>query len=141
MNLFSQCKLANTYKNSRITQGAFSYLPDLSDDQIKGQVQYAISQKWSVAIEYTDYPHPRNSYWEMWGLPLFDLDDAAVVMYEIEAARKANPKAYIRVVCYSNARGVESCVLSFIINRPDTEYTFYLNRAESKGRQLVYTLT
>jgi ribulose-bisphosphate carboxylase small chain len=61
-------------------------------------------------------------------------------MYEIESARKANPKAYIRVVCYINARGVESCVLSFIINRPDTEYMFCLNRTELKGRQLVYTL-
>ena len=27
---------------------------------------------WAMSIEYTDDPHPRNSYWEMWGLPVFD---------------------------------------------------------------------
>lgn len=50
-----------------ITQGTFSYLPDLSDEQISAQVQYAIDHKWSVQVEFTDDPHPRNVYWEMWG--------------------------------------------------------------------------
>ena len=27
-------------------------------------------------LEFTDDPHPRNTYWEMWGLPMFDLQDA-----------------------------------------------------------------
>jgi len=26
-----------------------------------------------VNIEFTDDPHPRNNFWEMWGLPMFDL--------------------------------------------------------------------
>ena len=50
----------------RVTQGAFSFLPDLSDQQIHEQVQYCIDQNWAVSIEYTDDPHPRNVYWEMW---------------------------------------------------------------------------
>ena len=29
-----------------------------------------------VSVEYTDDPHPRNIYWEMWGMPMFDLKDA-----------------------------------------------------------------
>ena len=57
----------------RITQGTFSFLPDLTDEQIEAQIRYALGNGWAISIEHTDDPHPRNSYWEMWGLPLFDL--------------------------------------------------------------------
>ena len=57
----------------RITQGTFSYLPDLTDDQIKAQIQYCLDNDWPISVEYTDDPHPRNVYWDMWGLPMFDL--------------------------------------------------------------------
>ena len=57
----------------RITQGCFSFLPDLTDDQILTQVQYCLDNGWAVNLEFTDDPHPRNTYWEMWGLPMFDL--------------------------------------------------------------------
>jgi ribulose-bisphosphate carboxylase small chain len=59
----------------KLTQGAFSFLPDLTDEQITKQIQYALNKSWAVSIEYTDDPHPRNNYWEMWGLPLFDIKD------------------------------------------------------------------
>ena len=51
----------------RVTQGTFSFLPDFTDQQIHEQVQYCIDNGWAVSIEYTDDPHPRNTYWEMWG--------------------------------------------------------------------------
>jgi ribulose-bisphosphate carboxylase small chain len=57
----------------RLTQGTFSFLPDLTDEQISKQIAYAISKNWAINIEYTDDPHPRNAYWELWGLPLFDI--------------------------------------------------------------------
>ena len=57
----------------RITQGTFSFLPDLTDEQIDAQVRYALEHGWAISVEYTDDPHPRNSFWEMWGLPMFDL--------------------------------------------------------------------
>jgi hypothetical protein len=41
-----------------------------------------------VNIEFTDDPHPRNTYWEMWGLPMFDLRDAAGVLMELNECRK-----------------------------------------------------
>ncbi len=66
----------------KLTQGCFSFLPDLTDDQINKQVQYCLTNGWAVNIEFTDDPHPRNTYWEMWGLPMFDLQDAAGVMME-----------------------------------------------------------
>jgi len=67
----------------RITQGTFSYLPDLTDEEISGQIQYALDNGWPLSVEFTDDPHPRNSYWDMWGLPMFDLHDAAGVLYEV----------------------------------------------------------
>jgi ribulose-bisphosphate carboxylase small chain len=67
----------------KLTQGAFSFLPDLTDAQISKQIQYAINKSWAVSIEYTDDPHPRNSYWEMWGLPLFDIKDPAAILFEL----------------------------------------------------------
>jgi ribulose bisphosphate carboxylase small subunit len=42
----------------RITQGCFSFLSDLADDQIRAQVQYCIDRGWAVNIEFTDDPHP-----------------------------------------------------------------------------------
>ena len=53
----------------KLTQGCFSFLPDLTDEQISKQIAWAIRKSWAVSIEFTDDPHPRNSYWEMWGLP------------------------------------------------------------------------
>ena len=49
----------------RVTQGTFSYLPDLTDDEIRAQVDYALDRGWALSVEYTDDPHPRNTYWEM----------------------------------------------------------------------------
>jgi len=124
----------------KLTQGAFSFLPDLTDEQITKQIQYALDKSWAISIEYTDDPHPRNNYWEMWGLPLFDIKDPAAVLFEINMARKAKPSFYIKVACFDNTRGVESCVLSYIVQRPAVEPGFRLVRQEVSGRQLVYTL-
>ena len=44
----------------RITQGCFSFLPDLTDEQISRQVQYCLEKGWAVNIEFTDDPHPRS---------------------------------------------------------------------------------
>jgi len=124
----------------RLTQGAFSFLPDLTDDQIKKQIEYSISQGWAVNVEWTDDPHPRNVYWELWGLPLFDIKDPAAVMYEIAECRKANPTGYIKVNAFDAGKGTESCVSSFIINRPSYEPGFYVSRSESAGRMITYTI-
>ena len=40
----------------RITQGCFSFLPDLTDDQILTQVQYCLDNGWAVNLEFTDDP-------------------------------------------------------------------------------------
>ena len=122
----------------RITQGAFSFLPDLTDDEIRAQLEYCLDHAWAVSIEYTDDPHPRNTYWEMWGQPMFDLRDAAGIMGELAECRKANPETYIRINAFDPTHGVESVALSFIAQRPTVEPGFRLERAEGPGRSQRY---
>lgn len=124
----------------RITQGTFSFLPDLTPAQIKAQIQYALDQGWAVSVEYTDDPHPRNTYWEMWGPPMFDLRDAAGVYGEVEACRAANPGLYVRVNAFDSSRGWETVRLSFIVQRPAVEHGFRLERTETEGRTQRYSL-
>ena len=123
----------------RITQGAFSYLPDLSDDEITAQITYALNNEWPLSVEFTDDPHPRNTYWEMWGLPMFDLKDAAGVLLEVNACRAANPNTYIRLNAYDSSLGRQTTALSFIVNRPAEEPGFRLDRAEKGNRTIGYT--
>lgn len=124
----------------RITQGTFSFLPDLSDRQIVAQLEYCLAQGWAISIEYTDDPHPRNTYWEMYGSPMFDLHDAAGVMVELEAARRTFPDQYIKLNAFDSTKGVESLRLSFIVNRPADEPGFRLVRQEAAGRTIRYTV-
>ncbi len=123
----------------RVTQGTFSFLPDLTDDQIRAQVQYCLDRGWAVNIEFTDDPHPRNTYWDMWGMPMFDTPDAAAVMLEVAACRKAYDDRYIRLSAFDASHGWESVRLSFLINRPADEPGFALERQELGGRSVRYT--
>lgn len=124
----------------RITQGTFSFLPDLTDEQITKQLEYCLNKGWAIGIEYTDDPHPRNTYWEMFGLPMFDLRDAAGILLEINHARKTFPNHYIRVTAFDSTHTVESVVMSFIVNRPANEPGFRLVRQEDAGRTVRYTI-
>jgi ribulose-bisphosphate carboxylase small chain len=124
----------------RITQGTFSYLPDLSDEQIRAQLQYCLDQDWAVSIEFTDDPHPRNPFWDMWGLPLFDLKDAAGIMGEVQSCRKAKPNCYIKVNGYDRRYTKQTVALSFLVQRPKVEPGFRLERQEVNDRVIRYTL-
>ena len=82
--------------------------PTSPTTQIAAQVQYCIDNGWAVSIEYTDDPHPRNTYWDMWGNPMFDLQDAAGVMMELNDCRKVYGDRYIRVSAFDSTHGWES---------------------------------
>lgn len=124
----------------RVTQGTFSFLPDLTEGEIRAQVEYALAQGWACSIEFTDDPHPRNSYWEMWGMPMFDLKDAAGLMFELAACRRAHSDCYIKINAFDSTRGFETVRLSFIVDRPVDEPGFRLERLEAEGRTQRYAL-
>ena len=124
----------------RITQGTFSFLPDLTDEQIKKQIEYALDQGWAVSIEHTDDPHPRDTMWEMWGLPMFDLKDPAGAMMELKECRKVHGDDYIKLNAFDSTRGFETMRMSFIVNRPKKEARYRLEREEGPGHTLHYKL-
>ncbi len=129
-----------TNPNKMVTQGQFSFLPPLTDAQITAQIKYALGKGWALSVEYTDDPHPRNTYWEMFGAPMFDLKDPAGILMEINNCRKTFPNHYIRVMAFSSVRGVESPTMSYIVNRPKNEPGFGLVRQETAGRNIRYTI-
>jgi ribulose-bisphosphate carboxylase small chain len=123
-----------------LTQGTFSFLPPLTDEQIARQIRYALDCGWPISLEYTDDPHPRNSYWELYGLPMFDLHDVNGVMAKLADARRENPNAYIKLNAYDARLGRQTTALSFIVQRPLREPGFRLDRQEQSDRRIGYTL-
>ena len=124
----------------RITQGTFSYLPDLTEDEVKAQLRYCVGNGWPISVEYTDDPHPRNAYWEMWGLPMFDLQDPADAVCAIHDCCDAFPNHYVKVSGYDRTKGRQTTMLSFLVHRPAEEPGFRLQRTEGCDRQIQYTI-
>jgi len=129
-----------TNHGNRITQGQFSFLPDLTDKQITLQIKYALENNWAVNVEYTDDPHPRNTYWEMFGMPMFDLKDPAGILMEINECRNTFPNHYVRVTAFDSTQGWETPRMSYIVNRPEDEPGYRLIRQEQDGRRIGYTI-
>jgi ribulose-bisphosphate carboxylase small chain len=124
----------------RTTQGTFGCLPDLTDDEVEAQLRYATTKGWAVAIEVTEDPDPRNSMWEMWCLPMFDLADPAPAMTEVRSCRAAFPDSYVKVNCFDATRGKETIGLSFLVQRPAIERGLRLDRQQGAGRMSRFTL-
>ena len=126
----------------RITQGTFSFLPDLTDQEIEAQIGYALEHGWAVGVEYSDDPHPRNSYWEMWNMPLFDLtpDQVGVAMREVRDCRQAFPEHYVKLTAYDASHTRQTTALAFIVNRPSDEPGFRLDRVDAHDRVMSYKL-
>ena len=126
----------------RVTQGTFSLLPDLTDEQIEAQIHYALGHGWAISVEHTDNPHPRNAYWELWNLPLFDLrpDQADVAMREVQTCREHFPDDYVKLIAYDARYTRQTTALAFIVNRPAEEPGFTLERTDRTDRSMRYGL-
>jgi ribulose-bisphosphate carboxylase small chain len=125
----------------RVTQGTFSFLPDFTDEEIEEQIKYALRHNWAINIEYTDDPHPRNPYWEMWSVPMFDLeeDEVDVPMNELRECREKFPNHYIKVIAYDPRHFRQTTGLAFIVNRPPDEPGYKPVRQETHDRTINYT--
>ena len=95
----------------------FSYLPALSAEQLDKQIRSILARRLVVGIEFTSSPDPYGHYWTMWKLPLFDIDDQAVVLGELDACRQANPAAYVKINGYDPVR--QGQVVSFVVGQPE----------------------
>ena len=128
-----------TNPTGKLTQGQFSFLPDLTDAEISLQIKYGLSKGYAWSVEYTDDAHPRNTYWDMYGMPMFDLNDPAGVLLEVNNCRKSFPNHYIRLMAFDSTRGIESVAMSFIVHRPVNEPGYRLERQGVHGRSMRYT--
>ena len=82
--------------------GTFSYLPAMSPERIRAQVDYLVKRGWSPAIEHTEPQNADGSYWYMWKLPMFGETNVDKVLAEAEACHKAHPNNHVRLLGYDN---------------------------------------
>jgi ribulose-bisphosphate carboxylase small chain len=95
----------------------FSYLPELTAEQLERQITAIVDRHLVVGIEFSTAPDPRDHYWTMWKLPLWDTADAAAVLAELDACRAAHPDAYVKINGYDPVR--QGQVVSFVARRPE----------------------
>lgn len=96
----------------------FSYLPEMSEEQIRKQVEYLVSKGWNPAIEHTEPENAGSHYWYMWKLPMFGESDVDRILAEADACHKANPAHHVRLVGYDNRR--QSQGIAMVIHRGQT---------------------
>lgn len=89
----------------------FSYLPPLSPEAVRQQVDYIIARGWTPAIEYTEPEHADETYWHMWKLPLFGETSVDRVLAEVAACRKGNPNHHVRLVGYDKFRQTQGTAM------------------------------
>merc|ERR1712193_407270 len=103
-----------------------SYLPSLSNDDIRKQIDYMIRNNWTPSLEFSDdgdiYLNTRmgpgyydNRYWSMYKLPMFGCNDSTAVIQEIENCKKEFPNAKVRVIGFDSKRQVQTA--GFIVRK------------------------
>ena len=78
----------------------FSYLPPMSEAQIRRQVEYIVSKGWNAAIEHTEPENMAGSYWYMWKLPMFGETRVERILAEAESCWRAHPDHHVRLIGY-----------------------------------------
>lgn len=96
----------------------FSYLPAMTTEQIRAQVDYIVKRGWNPAVEHTEPQNAFDHFWYMWKLPLFGEDDVTRILAEAEACHKANPDHHVRLIGYDNFK--QSQGASMVIYRGKT---------------------
>lgn len=96
----------------------FSYLPAMSTEQIRAQVEYIVKKGWNPAVEHSEPENAFDHFWYMWKLPLFGENDVTRILAEAESCHKANPGHHVRLVGYDNFK--QSQGASMVIYRGKT---------------------
>lgn len=104
--------------NSRKME-TFSYLPELTAEELRKQLQYIVDKGWNPAIEHSEPENSVSNYWYMWKLPMFGETDIDAILKEVELCHKSNPKNHVRVIGYDNIK--QSQGTAFIVHRAEFE--------------------
>jgi len=70
----------------------FSYLPPMTAEQTRQQIEYIVSKGWNPGIEHTEPENAGGHYWYMWKLPMFGETDVDAILNEVEACHTAHPR-------------------------------------------------
>jgi ribulose-bisphosphate carboxylase small chain len=107
-----QSRLSDT---SSRKMGTFSYLPPMTTEQLRKQIEWIVKNGWNPAVEHSEPQYAALSYWYMWKLPMFGETDVDRILAEIEACRQANPDNHIRLIGYDNFKQTQSA--SMVVHR------------------------
>ena len=102
------------YKQARRYE-TFSYLPPMSADQIRAQIQYIVAQGWNPSVEHVEHGRSFAYYWYMWKLPMFGERNVDAILAELEACRREYPNHLVRLIGYDIY--TQSQGLSFVVYR------------------------
>merc|ERR1739845_79991 len=103
-----------------------SYLPQLSNEDIRKQIECMVRNNWTPCLEFSDdgdiYLNTRmgpgyydNRYWTMYKLPMFGCNDPKEVIKEIESCKREFPNAKVRVLGFDSIRQVQTS--GFIVRK------------------------
>merc|ERR1712159_934494 len=119
------CMQAYSPNNARKYE-TLSYLPQLSNDDIRKQIEFMIRNNWTPCLEFSDdgdiYLNTRmgpgyydNRYWTMYKLPMFGCTDPTEVIREIDNCKKEFQNAKIRVLGFDAIRQIQTS--GFIVRK------------------------
>ncbi|MBK1699614.1 ribulose bisphosphate carboxylase small subunit [Thiococcus pfennigii] len=94
----------------------FSYLPQMTGEEIRRQVQYIVDAGWNPAVEHCEPENAMKHYWYMWKLPMFGEGDVDQILAECEACHEANPRHLVKLIGYDNDRQTQGTAM--LIYRP-----------------------
>ena len=98
--------------------GTFSYLPPLSEEEVRRQLDRLLAADLDPAIEHTAPERVRDRYWRMWRLPFFGDRSVDAVLAEVDACWSANPGHVIQIVGYDRHR--QTRATAFAVDRTGT---------------------
>jgi len=91
----------------------FAYLPEMSPEQTRKQVEYIVSKGWNPAVEHTEPKNATSSFWYMWKLPMFGETEVDTILGGGQACHAAHPENHVRLVGFDNyaqSKGAEMVI-------------------------------
>src|SRR3569832_236834 len=78
----------------------FSYLPEMTKEQIRKQVEYIVSKGWNPAVEHVEPENAFDHYWYMRKLPMFGETNVDTLLAEAEACLLVLLLFLVCLVCF-----------------------------------------
>lgn len=103
------------YNATTLKGETFSYLPPMTPEQIRLNIQFIVNQGWNPAIEHTEPEKFTSNFWYLWKLPFFGETSVDRVLAEIEECRRLNPSHLIRLIGFDNFAQTQGT--AFIVHR------------------------